>query len=461
MASAAALFHSTNSEAETLNRRIRPSDSQRDYLLEHKNELARWLTSDLDDLGMQVSTFIQGSYKFHTLIRPLKTNDEYDVDLGLYFKGKPHADVDPAELRETVQRSLLRFGPENDEIQCVEDPKERCCRAKYTQKFHIDVPVYHETPAGRDVRLATLSNGWELSDPSAMIAWFGDAIGGVSADRAMIRRLIRYMKAWSALTFRPPTLGPSSLMLTILVIDAYADVIEDEDQDDDALAKIAKSVYERLGLNKVVPNPIRGDSDENINRLSVEDHANFMEKLSELVDTSRRAVECEESSEAAVIWSEAFSYVFPLPEDLGILATSQNGVIVPTPDIDIKMYPAGSNAVERIYKGHVDHARVGESMTFEIANPEVIPNGARVKWVVRNSGSDALSTSDLGHVTEDEGTFRQSEKASYRGRHFMDCEVWLHGRLRSITRVSVTIDRSAMPSRVRTTRPAYTRLMRR
>ncbi|WP_374728821.1 cyclic GMP-AMP synthase DncV-like nucleotidyltransferase [Xanthomonas arboricola] len=114
MASAVALFHSTNSEAETINCQIRPGDSQREYLLEHKNELAKWLTSDLGDLGMQVSTFIQGSYKFHTLIRPLKTNDEYDVDLGLYFKGKPHANIDPAELRETVQRSLLRFGAESD-----------------------------------------------------------------------------------------------------------------------------------------------------------------------------------------------------------------------------------------------------------------------------------------------------------------------------------------------------------
>lgn len=461
MASAADLFHSTSGDTETLDRRIRPSDSQRDYLLEHKNELATWLTSDLDDLGMEVSTFIQGSYKFHTLIRPLKLGDEYDVDLGLYFKGKPHGVVDPGELRETVQRSLIRFSAGNAEIQVIEDPKERCCRAKYTKSFHIDVPVYHETPAGRDVRLATISKGWELSDPSAMLDWFQNSISGDAADRAMIRRLIRYMKAWSALTFRHPAVGPSSLMLTILVVDAYSDVVTNEDQDDDALAKIAKAIYERLVLDKMVPNPIPGDSDNDVNRLSEEDHANFMEKLAKLVDTSDRAVGCEELSEAAVIWSEAFSYVFPLPEDLGILATSQHGVIIPTPEIDIKISPANSNAVERVYHGQVDHAHIGQGMTFEIANPEVIPNGARVKWVVRNSGNEALSTSDLGHVTDDDGSLRQWKKAAYRGRHFMDCEIWLHGRLRSITRVSVTIDGSVMPPGVRSSRPAYTRLMRR
>jgi len=461
MASAAALFYSTDSTVETLNRRVRPSDSQREYLLEHKEELATWLTSDLDDLGMDISTFIQGSYKFHTLIRPLKSGDEYDVDLGLYFKGKPHGKVDPMELRHKVQRSLQRFSAGNVEIKSIEDPKERCCRAKYTKSFHIDVPVYHETPAGRDVRLATLSNGWERSDPSAMLNWFQNSIGGDTTDRAMIRRLIRYMKAWAALTFRPPIMGPSSLMLTILVIDACAEVVTNQDQDDDALAKVAKSIYERLIVNSSVPNPIAGDSDDDVNRLNEGDQANFVESLAELVDTSYRAVNCDDTSEAAVIWSEAFSYVFPLPDNLGVLASSQNGMIVPTPEIHIKMSPANSDVVEKIYNGHVDHARIGQGMTFEIANSEVIPLGARVKWVVRNSGSDALSISDLGHVSDDTGSYKQWEKAAYHGRHFMDCEVWLHGRLRSITRVSVNIDRVAMPPRVRAKRPDYVKLMRR
>lgn len=461
MASAASLFHSDNAELETLNRRVRPSDGQREYLLEHKNELAAWLASDLDDLGMEVSHFIQGSYKFHTLIRPLKKGDEYDVDLGLYFKGRPHTDVDPVELREAVQRSLRRYSAENEEIHSIEEPKERCCRAKYKQSFHIDVPVYQETPAGRDVRLATLSKGWERSDPSAMIAWFDNAIGGIAANRAIIRRLIRYLKAWSALTFRSPAIGPSSLMLTILVVDAFRQVVADDDEDDDALAKVVGAIYQRLISDRVVPNPIQGDSDDDVNRLSEQDHGHFLEKLAALANVSDRAVCCEDVSEAATIWSEAFSYVFPLPEDLGVLAASQNGLSVPTPDIAIKMSAANSNAVDRTFRGQVDHARIGEGMTFEITNPEVIPNGAQVRWVVRNSGNDALSTSDLGHVTPDDGTFRQFERAAYRGRHFMDCEVWLHGRLRSVTRVPVTIDRIAMPPRTRATRPAYTKLMRR
>jgi hypothetical protein len=49
------------------------------------------------------------------------------------------------------------------------------------------------------------------------------------------------------------------------------------------------------------------------------------------------------------------------------------------------------------------------------------------------------------------------ERAAYHGRHFMDCEVRVGGRLRSITRVPVVVSAVAnVPRHV--PRPAYTRL---
>lgn len=461
MAQAAKLFHSRDSEAETLNRRVRPSEDQRAYLLKHKDELEVWFMADMADLGMEVSTFIQGSYRFHTLIKPLVSGDEYDVDLGLYFRGKSYADVEPLDLREKVQKSLIRYGEGCDETKNIEEPKERCCRATYNESFHIDVPVYHETPAGQIVRLATLSNGWEKSDPESMLDWFGDAIEGISSDRAMIRRLIRYMKAWAALTFRTCGTQPSSLMLTILVVDACQHEVAEDDEDDDALEKVVRTIYERLVLDRSVPNPIAGDSDSDVNRLSENDHIIFVEQLAKFLDAAARANECDSPAEAAVVWSEVFSYVFPLPDDLGVLTTASNGVQVASPRFLIRMYQLDVKTLDRTYEDQVPHARIDEWMRFEMANPEVIPHGAKIKWVVRNSGAEAMAISDLGHSSDDEGDFHQLERAAYRGRHYMDCEVWLHGRLRSLTRVPVNIDRIVTQSRVSPRRPAYTQLMKR
>lgn len=460
MASAAELFCSRDSEVESLNRRLRPSEEQRAYLLEHKNDLAAWLTTDLADLGMDVSTFIQGSYRFHTLIRPLVSGDEYDVDLGLYFQGKSHVDVDPSELREQVQRSLVRYGNANAEVNRIETPKERCCRATFSKIFHIDVPIYHETPAGRVVRLATLSNGWEKSDPGSMLNWFQQAIGGDSSDRAMVRRLIRYIKAWAALTFRESGARPSSLMLTILVVDAYEAEIAESD-DDEALEKVVNSIYERLVVDRRVANPIGGDSDHDVNRLSELQNLQLVQNLERFAEAARRANDCDASAESAVIWSELFSYVFPLPEDLGVLASTANGLQVASPRFVIGLYEADKRTLDRTYEDYVPHARVNQWMKFEIANPEIIPGGAKIRWVVRNSGAEAMAISDLGHRSDDLGGSLQWERAAYRGRHFMDCEVWTNGRLSSLTRIPVNIDRIAIPLRLAPRKPAYTQLMNR
>lgn len=192
-----------------------------------------------------------------------------------------------------------------------------------------------------------------------------------------------------------------------------------------------------------------------------EAYASFLQALSRFLDTAERANSSETATEAAVIWSEAFSYVFPLPEDLDTLASTVNGIAVPAPKFTIGVYDSDKVTFSRSYEDHVPHARVGEWLKFRIKNPEVIPHGADIKWVVRNSGYEAMSISDLGHVTEDGDPISQTEHAAYRGRHFMDCEIWLHGRLRSITRIPVTIDKIAMPARFPARRPAYTRLMKR
>lgn len=460
MAQASDLFYSRNAEVETLDKRIRPSEEQRIYLLEQKDELKDWLEADMNDLGMEVSTFIQGSYKFHTLIRPLVVGTEYDVDLGLYFKGKSYSDVDPEELRDKVQKSLVRYSDTCDALKAIEEPKERCSRVTYKKSFHIDVPVYHETPGGRFVRLATLSNGWEKSDPAAMLGWFADEIGTDTEDRAQIRRLIRYMKAWSALTFSEPKNAPSSLMLSILVVDAYDANMDSGGDDDEVLEAIIRHMYERLVLDRTVRNPIDGDSDNDVNRLSGASFSVFLDELARLLDAAERANTCETTTEAAITWSEVFSYVFPLPEDLDTLTSSVNGIAISTPKFTIGVYADDKTTFLRSYDDHVPHARVGEWLRFRVRNPEVIPQGAKVRWIVRNSGHDALSSSDLGHVSEGGDPINQTEHAAYRGKHFMDCEVWLHGRLRSLTRIPVTVDRIAMPARIPPRKPAYTRFMK-
>src|SRR6185369_16295984 len=115
--------------------------------------------------------------------------------------------------RALVQDSLRACARvQRDDVNEVCAPKERCCRIRYKNSFHIDVPVYHLNPA-RDTRALATEHGWEGSDPKALFTWFQDQYD--DATRAKVRRQVKYVKAWAALKYGDDR--PSSILLTVLV----------------------------------------------------------------------------------------------------------------------------------------------------------------------------------------------------------------------------------------------------
>ena len=108
------LFFSTDIERVTLHRRITPSDDQFDFQQEKWNDIAEHLRTDLSgQSNCNIRTWLQGSYKFATQIRPARKGGEFDVDLGIHFEWEGDAndgEFSPAELRDMVQKSLGRFG---------------------------------------------------------------------------------------------------------------------------------------------------------------------------------------------------------------------------------------------------------------------------------------------------------------------------------------------------------------
>ena len=161
MGVAASLFYSSNdSEKQTLLRRCTPSGEQFEEQQGRWNALAEHLIGDLKERsGHSLRTWLQGSYKFGTQIRPVHKDGEFDIDLGVYFQwtGKPEGGRHSAQtLKSFVQDSLKAY--EKNDVEDVKEvcaPKTRCCRIRYRNSFHIDVPAYH-LDADRDARtLAT------------------------------------------------------------------------------------------------------------------------------------------------------------------------------------------------------------------------------------------------------------------------------------------------------------------
>lgn len=141
MGKAASLFNGAGEQ--TLLKRVTPTAEQRDFLQTQWNSLADHLKKALyDDYGYTISTWLQGSYKYGTLIRPVHVDEEYDVDVGIYFQWENDGDATPApaQLRAWVQRELLVFKLLNADIKSVaEPPKERCS----TSHLREEIPHRH------------------------------------------------------------------------------------------------------------------------------------------------------------------------------------------------------------------------------------------------------------------------------------------------------------------------------
>lgn len=460
MGQASKLFNGNTDQ--TLIGRVTPTTEQREFLQQQWHDLANHLKQALAKHGYTISTWLQGSYKYATLIKPVHFGEEYDVDVGLYFEWNDDQDAEPTpkQLRHWVQAELLEYEKACEELKKVEvPPKERCSRASYVRQFHIDTPVYHLNTDSDVRRLACLSGTWEHSDPKKLYKWFKDAAS--SDDRDQLRRIVRYLKAWAAVSFDDaPGSRPSSIFLTVVATEAYQDLWAQRLlglADDDALLAVIKKMHDRLFDNAKVENPI--DKKEDLNRMTEESWDGFLPRLAALQDIAERAGGAEDEASAALIWSEAFSFLMPLPEtdQVEIFDESSGRAVMQLPEVEVKVFTGSPPRLVATHRNEVPGVAKDCALSFTIVNPHVVPEFATVEWTVRNEGQEADQRSDLGHRRVGMHLLSTEEHTAYVGRHFMDCVVRLNGQVFAVRRVPVNI-RDVQHVARNPPRPPYTKL---
>jgi Adenylyl/Guanylyl and SMODS C-terminal sensor domain len=460
MGTAASLFYSANdAEKQTLYRRITPSDDQFEEQQLRWNALADHLLADLEARSQCATrSWLQGSYKFGTQIRPTRMGHEFDIDLGLYmeWEGNPSdGPHDPGAIRNMVQQSLISYANKTAGIRnVVQPPKVRCSRIHYDGDFHIDVPSYHLDPS-RDARTLAAGGGWEISDPKALYVWWKNELE--DAKRIKARRHIKYLKCWAALKF-PEETRPSSVLLTVLAAEAMSQLDDAHlASDDDALLNILEAIAERLGADMAVLNPV--NADEDLNRLDGDDREQFVQAVGAFRDNAAAACACDNEFEAAVIWTKSFEHFFPMPEVETISEMTKSSALpvpIVIPDVRVVARPRSNSF--HTYEGV---NRIGPipkdcEITFEVANAWTLPSDMTVEWMVRNEGGEAEQVNDLGHPA---GIgFSRTENSAYRGTHYMDCVFRRSGRMIGARRIPVQIAGTAMPPRNPPRRPDWVRL---
>jgi hypothetical protein len=442
-------FEGNNASRQTLHRRITPSDTQYDEQEARWNALADFIKPKLVKAsGYPMRSWLQGSYKFGTQVRPVRAGDEFDIDLGMYYcwtGSTDDGDYGPQRLKEMVQESLKEFAAASDDvIEVVEPAKVRCSRVRFKGGFHIDVPCYH-LDEERDARsLATEDDSWEDSDPKAIYKWFTSQFDDYP--RGRVRRLVRYTKAWAALKFPRDQDRPASVLLTVLVAQAASGLDTAlPGAEDEALDAVLRSVYEAVSVGQDIRNPV--DSDENLAaRMSSEQWEGFVSQLKQFSEIAAKAVEADDELSACTLWSGSFEHLFPLP-DAQTLCEGAKQLPAPRTLPEIQVNAVSKDNRNLRYSGANEIGPIPKNceISFRVINADQMPYGTQFYWMVRNEGEEAEDINDLGHKVGP--GIRAIERSAYNGTHYMDCTAVAGGRIIGVRRVRVCIHSFVAPKR--------------
>jgi hypothetical protein len=328
MANSHNLFHAYNQA-------IKLSDTDREKLKQARNSLRQRMKSAFLKLPVDqrkthsLEFQSQGSFVMDTIIKP-EVND-FDLDDGVYFQGNLRK-----ENRSNTQifhDIIIKAIDKNIEIENIED-KPACVRVKYYRKykdrdlgFHIDIPIYYaenmETP-----ELAHIENGWVDSSPVEFIAWFeGKAkssfqkafllealkyaepyekwLSDIRKEDCQLRRIVRYLKAWSDLK---STEMPCGIIMSILAANNY--VLNE--RDDLCLRDTLVNINRDLEINNFTcyrPTPKRG---ENLFDKSTPSEKQFFKTaLEALINSANLAIENPNPKEACLKWKRHLGDRFP------------------------------------------------------------------------------------------------------------------------------------------------------
>lgn len=437
------LFYDSANKIETLDSRVSLSTEQIDDARNKKDVLLEYLKPELSaSLELKIKHWLQGSYKNHTVIRPVRMGEEFDVDVGVYlFCNAEEEGLQSSDVKSLNREILEWFTQHNKEVK-LEDSKNSCERLSYPTSFHIDIPLYYIDETSGVCRLATQNEGWIDSDPKALQDWFDDTVAHLKPPQlARLRRVIKYLKSWIALKWKDEKGRIPSVALTVLVATYYVD----SPDDDDAFIETALRVLDYILENDTLESPVNGDDlfgFEDNQLIVAREKARALKKSCKFIKSST------DSFKQFVLWSGTFEHLLPpFTERLEEFEGSTNlpAITIP-PRIRVRHL---NKSKAPISNSVTDNVRVckDEHLYFSIDNLAEYSAGSEVHWMVRNQDKEASRVNDLGHFSVLSLHEECHEHCSYSGTHYIECLILNNGHISGISAVKVIITGFARPVR--------------
>lgn len=422
------LFYSPEKNELTLHERIKLSTLVLDKGVTKKNELIEFLREELkESFGCDVKFWLQGSYKSHTLIKPVDKFSTYDIDVGIYlFFDAEAEDIESKNVKDTLRDALLAYCAINNEAK-IQESKNACEGLIFSSFLTIDTPIYYKTDTR--LKLAT-DNGWSDSDPKAIQDWLTNSYA-TKEDRALMKRLVRYLKAWVNVQWNGTSFKKiPSLAINVLV----ANNLSIDEREDDSFINTVLNICQQLEQSMEVVNPLNGS-----NLLAMpEDALTFArQKFQQLKKVCLDCVEANEN-ERNINFSNLFQYYFPQVT----IFLNEGGAGLPalttTPEISVCRYNKNGEHIETVLTDRLTVDK-GDTLTFTICNSASFNAFAQTQWTVRNVGHQANDANDIGHIEYGKPYESHKRGTSYTGTHTMECMITFNGAILGLKVIHVVV----------------------
>lgn len=264
---------------------VKLGSSYKSELRTSRNDLRKKVRTKFREQGYEVKFHEQGSFAMGTITQPKDGN--YDIDDGVYLLQESEPETQIATLHAWVVEAA------EDHTSIKPSDRNPCVRVRFQEGHHVDLVIYYKTEYDHP-RLAHKRDGWIVSDPKEFMDWFKER----ARNKAQLRRLVRYFKAWAD---NLSGVMPRGLMLTILTVNHYhADA-----RDDIAFLETMRSMRDALKFSFTCMRPTTPYEDLLANYAETNKQY-FLDRLDSFITSGDQAVEEPDQKEACKKWQRHF-----------------------------------------------------------------------------------------------------------------------------------------------------------
>lgn len=277
---------------------IKLPENKKEGLRISRDSLRKKVKQAFSEKGYDVKFSWQGSFAMNTIITP--EDGDYDIDDGIYLQ----LDTDPEETIYTLHNWIVKVAEGYTSKKPIN--KSTCVRVLFSDGHHVDLVLYRKSEDDEHPWLGHKKEGWILSDPKEFVDWFNDKCD----EKGQLKRMVRYLKAWSDHLKGDM---PSGLILTVLACNN----IEFNERDDIALLATLKNIERSLEDEFICYRPTTDSTEDLFSEYSETRRDYFLQRLHSLIVSGDQAIQEINQKDACPKWRKHLGNRLPcdLAED--------------------------------------------------------------------------------------------------------------------------------------------------